>query len=172
MLKIKISQLTQIALLIALEIVLTRFCAITTPIVRIGFGFLPIALIGMLYGPVWAGLGAAIADILGVILFPFVTFSPGFTLTAALTGVVYGALLYRDRSPLRIVCAVLIITLGLNLCLDTVWIKMLTGKGYLALLPTRVLKCVIMAPVQIAILCVASSRLHLIKGLYGGNTTR
>ena len=45
-----------IAFLIALEIILTRFLSINTPIVRIGFGFLPVAMAGILFGPLWAGL--------------------------------------------------------------------------------------------------------------------
>ena len=36
-----------LAFLIALEIILTRFCSIQTPIVRIGFGFLPVAMMGI-----------------------------------------------------------------------------------------------------------------------------
>ena len=48
-------RLVVLAFLIALEIILTRFCSIQTPIVRIGFGFLPVAMMGILYGPIWAG---------------------------------------------------------------------------------------------------------------------
>ncbi|WP_313470196.1 folate family ECF transporter S component, partial [Carnobacterium sp.] len=59
-----------IGLLMALDIILTRFVAIETPIVRIGFGFLPVAIIAMLYGPWIAGIAAAITDFMGIMLFP------------------------------------------------------------------------------------------------------
>ena len=59
-------RLVVLAFLIALEIILTRFCSIQTPIVRIGFGFLPVAMMGILYGPIWAGIGYAIGDLLGM----------------------------------------------------------------------------------------------------------
>ena len=61
--------ISKIGLLMALEIVLTQFISIETPIVRIVFGFLPIAIIGMLYGPWIAGMASAITDIVGTILF-------------------------------------------------------------------------------------------------------
>ena len=54
--KFDVKKLIQISLLIAIEVILTRFCSINTPIVRIGFGFLPIAIIAMMYGPLSAGI--------------------------------------------------------------------------------------------------------------------
>ncbi|MGM9532761.1 folate family ECF transporter S component, partial [Intestinibacter sp.] len=90
-----VKKLVEISLLIALEIILTRFCSINTPIVRIGFGFLPIATIAMMYGPLSAGIAYAIGDILGMMIFPSSSFFPGFTLTAFLTGVAYGLVLYK-----------------------------------------------------------------------------
>ena len=48
------SRLVIMAFLIAMEIILTRFCSINTPILRIGFGFLPVAMMGIMFGPVWS----------------------------------------------------------------------------------------------------------------------
>jgi ECF transporter S component (folate family) len=156
-------RIVHIALLIAIEIVLTRFCSISTPFVRIGFGFLPVAIAGMLYGPLCAGVTAAAADFLGAVLFPIGAYFPGFTVTAFLTGVVYGAFLHkRSKSWVYIGCAVLTILLGLNLGLDTVWLWMITGKGYIALLPLRILKCVLMIPVQVIMIRLTSTKLSLL----------
>ena len=41
------------ALLIALDVILTRFLSIQTQFLRIGFGFLPVAVAGIAYGPFW-----------------------------------------------------------------------------------------------------------------------
>ena len=164
--KISTKKMVQISLLIALEIALTRFCSITTPIVRIGFGFIPVAITGMLYGPIWAGVAAATGDFLGAILFPTGAFFPGFTLTAFLTGVTYGLFLHNEkRSWGRIALAVGIVSLLLNLGLDTLWLYMITGKGYLALLPTRIVKCLIMSPVQIVALHLLSLRVNMFFGV-------
>ena len=142
-------KLVEISLLIALEIILTRFCSINTPILRIGFGFLPVAIVGMMYGPLSAAIAYTVGDILGMIIFPSGSFFPGFTLSAFLTGLVYGLVLYkRPKTWVNIVLAVCIVCLGINLCLDTVWLHILMGQGYLALLPTRIMKSVIMIPIQ------------------------
>ena len=147
--KFDVKKLIQISLLIAIEIILTRFCSINTPIVRIGFGFLPIAIIGMMYGPLSAGVAYAIGDLLGVALFPTGSFFPGFTITAFLTGIVYGVFLYnKPKTWPRIIGAVLTVCLVINLGLDTLWLSILMGKGYIALLPTRIMKAVLMIPVQ------------------------
>ena len=84
-----------------------------------------------------------------MILFPTGSFFPGFTLTAFLTGVVYGVFLYnKPKTWARIIGAVLTVCLVLNLGLDTCWLSILMGKGYLALLPTRIMKAALMIPVQ------------------------
>ena len=114
-----VKKLVEISLLIALEVILTRFCSINTATLRIGFGFLPIAIIAMMYGPLSAGVAYALGDLLGMMIFPNGSYFPGC-----------------------IVC------LGMNLCLDTAWLHILMGQGYLALLPQRIFKAVVMIPVQ------------------------
>lgn len=147
--KFDVKKLIQISLLIAIEVILTRFCSIQTPVVRIGFGFLPIAIIGMMYGPLSAGIAYAIGDLLGMALFPSGSFFPGFTLTAFLTGATYGLFLYnKPKTWPRIIGSVLTVCLVLNLGLDTYWLSILMGKGYLALLPMRIVKAAIMIPIQ------------------------
>ena len=62
-----VRRMVNIALLIALQIVLSRFLSINTPFIRIGFSFIPLAAIGMLYGPLWGAAGAVIADLIPVL---------------------------------------------------------------------------------------------------------
>ncbi|NLD18643.1 MAG: folate family ECF transporter S component [Clostridiales bacterium] len=147
------SRLVIMAFLIALEIILTRFCSINTPILRIGFGFLPIAIMGIKFGPWWAGMGYAVGDILGMLIFPTGAYFPGFTLTAFLTGMVYGLFLYRKPVTWkRGLPAVIIIIFGLNLFLDTLWLSILMGNGFIALLPARIIKCFVMLPIQLILI--------------------
>lgn len=144
-----VKKLVEISLLIALEVILTRFCSIYTGILRIGFGFLPVAIIAMMYGPISAGVAYAIGDILGMMIFPSGSYFPGFTLTAFLTGVIYGVVLYKHPKTWgRIILATCLVCLEMNLCLDTVWLHILMGKGFFALLPTRIFKAAIMIPIQ------------------------
>lgn len=156
-----------LGLFIALEVILTRFISIQTPIVRIGFTFLPIAISSMMFGPIFGGIAAALADIVGMMLFTSGgAYFPGFTLTAFLSGTVYGLLLHnKPKSLIRIGGAVAIISIFLSMGLDTVWLSILTGKGIILLLPPRIIKCLIMIPIEIPMIHMtwhlAVSRLRL-----------
>lgn len=141
-----------LALFIALNIVLTRFLAIETPIIRITFSFLPIAMSAMFFGPIPAGMAAAVADIVGFALFARGgTFFPGFTLSAFLTGSIYGFALYRNKpvNVFRVGIAAFLIAFGVNLGLNTYWLTFLTGSSFFALLPPRAVTQVAMFPLQI-----------------------
>lgn len=144
-----VMRLAIIALLIALEILLTRVFSIQTPIVRISFGFLPPALIGMLYGPLWSALAYTVGDLIGSYLLPTGPFFPGFTLSAFLTGLIFGLVFY-DKKPsvLRCLVASSLVVLFVNLCLDTIWLYMLMDQGLLAILPARLIKAVIILPIM------------------------
>lgn len=158
--KIDAKQIVMLGLLVAMEIILSRFLAVSTPVVKISFAFLPVAMAAICYGPVWGAACAATADIIGALLFPVGAFFPGFTLTAALVGAVYGLLLYRNPDKVwRVVVAVLVINIGLNLGLDTLWLSIILGKSAFALLPVRIVKCLIMIPVQILLVRFTQRRI-------------
>ena len=53
----------------------------------------------MMYGPLSAGVAYALGDLLGMMIFPNGSYFPGFTLTAFLTGVIYG-LYYTENQKL------------------------------------------------------------------------
>jgi ECF transporter S component (folate family) len=144
-----VTRLIILGLFIALEIILTRFLSIHTPIVRIGFGFLPIAMLGIMYGPLWASAAYAIGDLIGIMLFPSGPFFPGFTLSAALTGLTYGIILYKKPITWkRVLIAAAIVCLGINLILDTLWLYILMDTAVIGMLPARVIKVSVMLVVQ------------------------
>lgn len=148
--KTKLSSLVTMSFLIGLEIILTRFLSINTPILRMGFGFLPVAITGILYGPVWAGLCYTIGDFLGLMLFPIAPYFPGFSLSAFLTGLTYGLLLHnKPVTWKRTLIAAAIVCLLINLCLDTFWLYIIMDQAVIGLLPTRILKAFIMLPIQV-----------------------
>ncbi len=151
--RISLQQLIMIALFVALQIVFTRFLSLDTGIVRVSAAFIPLAFCSIMCGPVNGGIAAGLADVIGFLVFPRGTYFPGFTLTAFLAGIVYGVFLHDNPNKLsNYIAAVLIVSVVLNLCLDTLWLNILLKQGYLALLPSRILKSVIMAPVEIIVL--------------------
>ena len=144
-----------VAILIASEIVLARFLAIRTPIISIGFSFAPLMLAGMMLGWKYSTFVAVVADLIGAILFPSGAFFIGYTLTAALTGFLAGILLYRpggikiDRSfILRLLIYVLLSTAVLHGGLNTLWIIITTGGASNIVVPVRIAKQLIMAPIE------------------------
>jgi len=147
-----IQRLTIIALLVAMEIVLTRFLSfMPMPFARFGFGFLPIAMIAIKFGPLYAGTAAMMADLIGFWLFPPpFPFFPGFTFTAFLAGAVYGIFLHNKEITIgRIIAAVVIVTVLINGVLDTIWLMIMFNEGFVGLLPARLVRTAIMLPVQI-----------------------
>ena len=144
--------LTTLAMLTALEIVLSRFLSVNAWNIKIGFNFVPIVVAAILFGPIEAGIVAALGDFLGAILFPIGTYFPGFTLTAFLTGCVFGLFLHRKQDWPQILAAVGINQFILSLFLNTLWISILYGSPYGPLLATRVVQCLILAPVQVIVI--------------------
>ena len=149
------SRIAIYALLIALQIILTRFLSIQTPIVRIGFTFVPIAISGILFGPIVAGMLAAISDVMGFFLNPVGTFHPGFILSAFLSGGIYGLFLYRKNVTwLRIGLAALVIGLVVHIGLNSVWLSQIFVKGVWGLILARIPKEVVVFVVQIPIIYI------------------
>lgn len=145
-----------VGLLIALQVVLTRFLGIETPIVRVSFGFLPLALSGMLFGPLVGGVTGAAADIVGMLIFPKGAYFPGFTVSTALSGVVYGFFLYKKpKSLLNISISAIAITLFINLGLNTLWLSMMTGKAVYAIIAPRIVKNLIELPIRVMVIYTA-----------------
>lgn len=149
--------LAQLAVLIALEVVLSRFLSINLWSNKIGFAFVPVAVTAMLYGPLTTGVTAAIADVIGAALFPSGAFFPGFTLTAFLNGIVYSLAFHKRRTAPRILLGVIARELGFSLFLNTLWISVMYGSPYFPLLiGSRLWQCLIMVPVQFVVIFVLS----------------
>ena len=162
--RFSIKSLTLASLLIALEVVLSRFLSISAWNTKIGFAFVPVVLAALLLGPLWAGIVGALADFLGALLFPIGAYFPGFTLTAFLMGLCYGLFLYKKQGFGRIVLAVAVHQLVLSLLLNTLWISLLYGSPYAPLLLSRLPQCAILAAVQLALIPVLVRLLPRLKG--------
>lgn len=140
-------------LLIAMDVLLTRVLAINTPLMKIGLGFFAVAVCGELYGPVQAAVCAALGDLLGSLLFPTGAYYPGFTLTAALTGIIFGLLLHRYSRKKAAAAAILNVVL-ITFFANTAMIARITGTDYLKLLGTRAIQIAVMLPIQLVLLAV------------------
>ena len=148
--------LTACALLVALKLVLDalNIRVTITPSLRITFGFLANAMVGMLFGPVPAMLAGGAGDVIGYMLNSGGgAYFPGFTLTAILAGLVWGLSLYQKRVTfLRAILTKGFINLFLNILLNSFWLKLLYNKGMWAELPLRIAKNITMLPIEALLL--------------------
>lgn len=147
-----VQSLVTMATLVAMEIVLSRMLSYSVWDMKIGFAFLPVVIAAIVLGPVRATIVAALADFLGAILFPIGAYFPGFTLTAALVGLLYGLFLHKDQPFWKILVSVSIHQLILSLLLNTYWISVLYGSPFPPLLVTRLLQCAVMIPVELLVI--------------------
>ena len=161
--KMDTKMLVTAAILIALQIILSRFLSINAWNLKIGFAFVAVFVAAYFYGPVFSTVVAVISDILGALLFPSGAFFPGFTLTALLTGLLYGGLLYKKQNLFRIILTVLIDQLVLGFMLNTYWLSILYGSTFMAVAATRVFQCVIMIPVEVVTISLLMKKLPALK---------
>jgi len=133
------------------------------PDLRIGFGFLCNATIGMLYGPSVGVLAGVCTDVLGYFVGNFTMggYFPGFTITAMVGGLLWGLWLYPNRNTIgRVIRARASVTLLCNIGLNTLWLTLTGGKAMRVLLALRVPKNLILLPIE-TILLYAFLRLFL-----------
>ena len=159
-------RLVLMAMLVAVQVILSRFLSINLWNLKIGFAFVPVALAGMLLGPVGAGLTGAVADIIGASLFPSGTFFPGFTLTAFITAFGYGFFLNKKQGMGNILAAVLFSEIVGTLCLNTLWISILYGTPFIPVLIPRIGQAVGMGIVEIIVIRLLANYVpHLRKAI-------
>ena len=121
------------------------------PSLKIYFSFLAVSLGCMCYGPLVGMAAGAVIDVGGFLLFSYgEPYFPGYMLTALLSGLLYGLMLYRRKpTVLRILFTRLLINYGSNVLLGSVWKAMLYGKGYLYYATTGLMKNTIMLPLEV-----------------------
>ncbi len=149
----QVKKVTTIALLIAVEIILSRFLGISTPIMKISLSFIPLSLTAMLYGPLYSAFAAAASDFIGALLFPVGMYFPGYTLTAFLTGMTYGVFLYKRKTKWAcIITAAIAVNICWRLGLNSFWVYMTTGKAVIAIMLPRIMKNMLMIPIETVVI--------------------
>lgn len=139
------------AIMTALSVVLNRFASIHTDGWTIGFAFIPIVAVAIFCGPFPAAIAGGLADLIGALLFPFGPYFPGFTVTAALMGLVYGIFLCRHHLKwYRLLIPALLNNLVLGLFVNTLWVSILYGsKTYWGWFVYRLPEYAILVPLNL-----------------------
>ena len=120
--------------------------------IRIGFSNLPGILVSALFGPSVGGIFFGVMDVVKFFIKPDGVYFPGFTISAALSGVIYGLVLYQKpvtlpRTLLSVGLNKLIVTVGVN----TLWLNIMYQPAFMAILPARILAAAVMLPIDTVI---------------------
>lgn len=142
-------------MLVAIGVVLSFVKIVLSPVLEISFSFLPLAAGGLLYGPVVGGVMGILTDVLGYFVRPNGPFFPGFTLNALISGVLYGLFLYKKPVTwTRVIIVSALIAVFINLGLTSLWLSMMYGKAFIVLVSARIIKNIVMFPINTALLMV------------------
>ena len=113
-----VKKIAILGMLLALNVVLAKF-SIHTLTVKVGFAFIALVISAMMYGPVEAGIVGALGDVLGYVINPVGAFFPGFTITAFLTGLVYGFFLKKNVTIFKAIGAAGVVQFVIGLICNT-----------------------------------------------------
>lgn len=134
-------QISLMGIMLGIQIAISYLPSIKAgAFVEVGFGFIGTALSGALFGPFYALILASLSDLITALLHGKAFFI-GFTLSAGLAGYLYGKGLWRQPKDFkRVLITVLAVTLIVNLGLNSIWVKMITGKAWAAFMSLRIIK--------------------------------
>ena len=147
------------AMMTALSIVLCRLLGWSPAesMGRVEIGFLPVAIVGMLYGPLWSGVVYGVADLIGAAIWTGV--NPWITLCKMAFGVLLGLGLYTRRKPraweISVRSAVTLVVIGFFvdvLAMSWVFVTMGYAPDFGVAFVTRVINAAVNLPIRIAVL--------------------
>ena len=137
-----------IGMLLAAAVVLDGFGSIRMgDAIKINFTFLPLSMIGILFGPVAGFFAGLLTDIIGYLVNPVGAFTPWLVLITGLEGLIYGMVLYNVngertvKTVVRIVAARFAVCAVCNLTLNTMALYsfgFISGESLGALIYARI----------------------------------
>lgn len=112
------------------------------------------------FGPKWTITVNVLGDIIGATLFPTGAYFVGYTISAGVSGLIYGTLLYKKNMDsykdkefiIRVIIAVIAVAIIVNMILNTFWTSIITGSAFLVLFWARIVKQLIMIPIHIILI--------------------
>ena len=147
-----------LALLIAMQVVLARFGTINLGITRFSLSFIPVVIAARRFGVLSSVIVYGLGDLVGAIAFPTTgAFNPCFTITAVLSGHVFGLFLSKKASIVRIIGSVLCSQVFCTLLLNSFWLWHFyysAEKGYPAVILSRLPQSIITAVLQIVFMAL------------------
>jgi ECF transporter S component (folate family) len=150
------------SLLLAMQIILSRFLSLKTPLFKLSFAFVPTMLCATWLGLKYVVILNILGDLIGATLFPTGPFFIGYTISTAIAAIIYGLLLYKPEDKevstktfvIKTIISVVLVGIIINIGLNTLWTSITSGKAFITLLGSRVVKNLITIPIHIAIFLI------------------
>lgn len=144
------------AMMVAVFVVLSLTNISITQICEIRLTFIPLALCGMMLGPSTTIFVAVLGDILGYLVHPTGPFFPGFTISFALIGLIYGVAFYKRKNGkainlLKTVFCVTFKTIIIDVLVQTSLLCFLYGMNFTVSLASRTPKIIIVYFIELII---------------------
>ena len=145
-----LEKLTLTAVMTALSIVLCRYLGYSpaNTMFRVEIGFLPVALVGILAGPLYSTVCYGLADLIGSLI--TTGMNPYILLCKMAAGLVLGLFLYRRRPPLWLILVTLfVLGAGVDVFLMSAVFKVMGyAPSYAAALYTRTVNALVNYPIR------------------------
>lgn len=142
------------AVMAAASVVLCRYLGYSPPdsMYRVEIGFLPIAVVAILAGPLWSAASYGVADLVGSLL--TTGMNPLILLCKVLTGVLFGLLLYRRRQSFFLVLLTMIVVGGAVdvLLMSGVFVIYGYAPSYIVALAARSANAAVNLPIRVLLL--------------------
>ena len=144
----------------ALGIILKMFASIPFGPFTITYAWIPNRIIDFMFGPAVGAVYGGVMDVIKFIMKPTGTFNLGYTAVAVLAGLTFGTILYKKPvSFMRIVFAQSLVKIFINAGLSTYLMAFERGEAFMALMPVRLVKNLIMIPLDSILLFVVLTAL-------------
>ena len=146
--------LVGVSLFCALNVILNMFSIQLTPMLKISFGSIAVAASCYFYGPYPNMIGAFILDTVNYILRPTGPYQPWFMINAVVIALLYALFFYKQEKIGVVRCALarVSVVLIVNLFLNPLWLSMMYGDSFWVLLSARVIKNIVMYPIDVFVL--------------------
>lgn len=160
----KVTSLCATAMLLALKSVVSLFRIQISNILEIGFSHLVSGITAFYYGPVMAGFAGILGDTIEYLFRPTGPYFPGFALNEFVIGFVYGSFFYKKKITLsRVILARLCVVLLVEVCMTPLWLNILYGKAFIALVSARITSQIIKFPIDCILLYTLLKNMQRIK---------
>ncbi len=153
------------SMMVAINVILGYFTLNFSSYLRVGFGFVTLPVVAMFFGPVAALASGILQDLISFILKPTGGYLFTLTLNVGISGMIYGLMLYKKKITfLRVFFVKLLIIVVVNIILNSIGLSATVGSGLIGILPARIIKNIILLPIQSIIVYLLLKAVQAKKG--------